>query len=564
MDFKTLLQQITELYQKLTLKQKIIMASSVALVIGFLVFLILYKGPKKADEGYSVLFDKTSAEDSALIIQQLEKDGIPYKIVDEGTIKVPSEVVYKERIAIAAQGIPKSSKIGFELFDKQEFGATDFEQKIKYMRALEGELSRTIESLQPILEAKVHIALPKESVFVQKDVLPTASVVLRTDPSLRLTRKQIIGIKNLVSASVTKLSADYVKIVNQDGVPLGEGDDLFQSELVAAQIKYKKDYEKSYEEKIVNVLAPFIGGEDKVVAKVNIEFNFAREDITSEYYDPNSVPRSEQSTEEKREGTKQKDIGGVPGAVSNIGPVQDIGSKETTEKYQKSTTTTNYEISKKVSNIKGEFATIKRVTAAVVVDGKYVNKKDKDGNMLDELEYKPLEKVELDSIERLVKQSIGYSEARGDEVTISNFEFKPLVVTEKKALTKDLVDKIAFYMMPLMPFIKYLIAALILFILYKKVIVPFSQKMIEITEEEEEESKREGLFEEEEEGEDTLEKFQAVRKKVEEQLGIGEGFDEDELRYDVLLEKLKEAAEENPEEIAGLLQSLLKSETGML
>ncbi|NCB54842.1 MAG: flagellar M-ring protein FliF, partial [Epsilonproteobacteria bacterium] len=400
MEFRTLLNQIATLIQNLTLRQRIVAAMSIVVLIGFLVFLMLYKNSNSSNtSGYSVLFENTTAGDSALIIQQLEKDKVPYKILNEGTIAVPSEMVHKQRIAIAAQGIPKNSKVGFEIFDKTEFGATDFEQKIKYIRALEGELARTIESLGPIANASVHIAVPKETVFAQKQASPTASVVLNIRSGMSLSLKQITGIKNLIAASIANLTAENVSIVNQDGEPLGDNDsNLFQGELVKSQIRYKKEFEHNIEQKIINVLAPVIGGIDKVNAKVTIDFDFSQQDSVSEIYDPNSVPRSEQSIEEKREGKEPQDVGGVPGAISNIGPVQGLESTKKGETYQKSSTTTNYEISKKVVNSKDEFAKIKRITAAVVVDGAYKYGLDEKGNKKSELEYTPLSKEQMDAI----------------------------------------------------------------------------------------------------------------------------------------------------------------------
>ncbi|MDD3341939.1 MAG: flagellar basal-body MS-ring/collar protein FliF, partial [Sulfurospirillaceae bacterium] len=365
MEFKTLLNQIAALLQSLTLRQKIVAATSIAVLIGFLVFLTLYKNSNSnIANGYSVLFDNTSAADSALIIQQLDKDKIPYKILNEGAIAVPSDMVYKQRISIAALGIPKNSKVGFEIFDKTEFGATDFEQKIKYIRALEGELARTIEALGPIANASVHIAIPKETVFAQKQSAPTASIVLNIRSGMNLGVKQIVGIKNLVAASISNLTAENVSIVNQEGEPLGDNENgMFQGELVKSQVRYKKEFESNFEQKIINVLAPVIGGVDKVKAQVTIDFDFSQQDSVSEIYDPNSVPRSEQSVEEKREGKEPQDVGGVPGAISNIGPVQGLESNKKSETYQKNSVTTNYEISKKVVNSKDEFAKIKRLSA---------------------------------------------------------------------------------------------------------------------------------------------------------------------------------------------------------
>ena len=556
MDFKALLHQISQIYQKLSLKQKIVAASSIVLVVAFLVFLTLYKSKNENFAGYSVLFENISPNDSALILDQLNKDGIKYKLANEGTILVPTSDVYKERIAVATLGIPKESKIGFEIFDKQEFGATDAEQRVKFQRALEGELARTIESLSSIQKATVRIAIPKESVFTERQALPTASIVVELKPGVSLNAKQIFGIKNLVAASVTNLSTENVKIVNQDGVALGDEDGEFDSDAIAQQIRYKREFENNYEQKIVNVLAPIVGGADKVVAKVNIDFDFDKKDTKSEVYDPNNVVRSESNIEEKRQGSAPNEVGGVPGAVSNIGPVQGLDDSTLKEQYNKSSQQTNYEISKKVTNVKGQFASINRVSAAVVIDGLYQSKKDKDGKPTGELEFNPLTKEQRESITNLIKQSIGYNQNRGDEVSLDNFEFK----THKDVSASEKMDSFMnSYVVPFLPIFKYLFAALLLYIFYKKVIVPFMQKMLEETKEEEEQVQNE--FEDiETDAEDTLEKFKAARKKVEEQLGLGGEFNEDELKYDVLLEKMRTVISERSEEIAALLQDMVKND----
>ena len=557
MDFKALLHQISQIYQKLSLKQKIVAGSSIVLVVAFLVFLTLYKSKSDSFAGYSVLFENISPSDSALIVDQLNKDGVKYKLANEGTILVPTGDVYKERIAVATLGIPKESKIGFEIFDKQEFGATDAEQRVKFQRALEGELARTIESLSSIQKATVRIAIPKESVFTERQALPTASIVVELKPGVSLNAKQIFGIKNLVAASVTNLSTENVKIVNQDGVALGDEDGEFDSDAIAQQIRYKREFENNYEQKIVNVLAPIVGGADKVVAKVNIDFDFDKKDTKSEVYDPNNVVRSESNIEEKRQGSAPNEVGGVPGAVSNIGPVQGLDDSTLKEQYNKSSQQTNYEISKKVTNVKGQFASINRVSAAVVIDGLYQSKKDKDGKPTGELEFAPLTKEQRESITNLIKQSIGYNQNRGDEVSLDNFEFK----TGKDVSTSEKMDGFMNnYVMPFLPLLKYIFAALLLYIFYKKVIVPFMQKMLEETKEEEEQVE-DGLEDIEMDAEDTLEKFKAARKKVEEQLGLGGEFNEDELKYDVLLEKMKIIVTERSEEISNLLQDMVKNDS---
>lgn len=555
MDFKALFQQILTLLQNLNQKQKIVMVATLVAVIAFIAFLVVYSTTTKAtDDGYSVLFDNISSKDAALIIQQLEKDEIPYKLKNESTILVPKEAVYEERIKVASLGLPADSRVGFELFDKQEFGATDFDQNVKFLRALEGELARTIESLTPIVKANVHIAIPKESVFVSKQVQPSASVVVELQPNMILTPKQIHGIKNLVSSAVAKMDIENVKVISADGESLGENDDITKSnELAKTQLKYRRSVEKAYEEKIMKLLAPLLGGEQKVVAKVTIDFDFSRKESTKEMYDPESVVRSEQVTEEKREGFREKEIGGVPGAVSNIGPVEglDDGLKE---KYQKSSTTTNFEITKQVSNIKSEFAIIKRVTAAVVVDGKYKKEEDATGNLV--ATFIPLSEAELNKITNIVKKSIGYSETRGDDVAVSNFEFNPDAIKVQK-LTD--FQKFMKALEPFLPFIKYALAALLLFMFYKKVIIPFAQKMLEIKTDEEEIQmpSLEGLKDDQE---DALEKYNDMKKKVEKQLGIAGGTTEGDIKLEILQEKLRTMIEEKPEDAAILLKSLITDE----
>lgn len=563
MDFKALFNQIHHLYAKLNLKQKLVILGTIVGVVAFVAFLIVYNGGKgsKSFDGYAVLFEGVSPQDGALIIQHLEQSKIPYRLPQENTILIPEERVYEERLKLASNGIPKSSKVGFEIFDKQEFGATDFDQKVKFVRATEGELSRTIESLTPIEKASVHIAIPKDSVFVSKETPPSASVVLRLKPGMALTPAQVLGIKNLVSAAITRLEAENVRIVNENGEPLGEGDEITTSkEMAGIQMRYKQNFERATEEKIVNILAPVIGGADRVVAKVTAEFDFSQKQSTQELFDPNNVVRSEQTLEEKREGFKPKEIGGVPGAVSNIGPVQGLDSQDVRDKYEKSQTTTNFEISKTVSSIKGEFATIKRLSAAVVVDGKYKTTVSEDGT--ETLEYIALSEEEMEKINGLVRQAMGFSGARGDEVTVSNFEFdaKSAGYVPKSAAER-FIQGLEKFVGPFMPLLKYLIVGLILFIFYKKIIVPFAERMLEIHEDEDEEL--ESLIKLDEDDEDALNKFNEMKRRVEEQLGLGSGLSEDEIKYDVLLDRMREIATEKPSEVAGIFQTLIRDELGL-
>ncbi|GAA9249951.1 flagellar basal-body MS-ring/collar protein FliF [Helicobacter pylori] len=559
MDLKVLLQRIVDFFIKLNKKQKIALIAAGVLITALLVFLLLYPFKEKdyAQGGYGVLFERLDSSDNALILQHLQQNQIPYKILKDDTILIPKDKVYEERITLASQGIPKTSKVGFEIFDTKDFGATDFDQNIKLIRAIEGELSRTIESLNPILKANVHIAIPKDSVFVAKEVPPSTSVMLKLKPDMKLSPTQILGIKNLIAAAVPKLTTENVKIVNENGESIGEGDILENSkELALEQLRYKQNFENILENKIVNILAPIVGGKNKVVARVNAEFDFSQKKSTKETFDPNNVVRSEQNLEEKKEGAPKKQVGGVPGVVSNIGPVQGLKDNKEPEKYEKSQNTTNYEVGKTISEIKGEFGTLVRLNAAVVVDGKYKIAL-KDG--ANTLEYEPLSDESLKKINALVKQAIGYNQNRGDDVAVSNFEFNPMApMLDNATLSEKIMHKTQKILGSFTPLIKYILVFIVLFIFYKKVIVPFSERMLEVVPDEDKEVK--SMFEEMDEEEDELNKLGDLRKKVEDQLGLNATFSEEEVRYEIVLEKIRGTLKERPDEIAMLFKLLIKDE----
>ena len=554
MDFRALFNQFFTFLKKLNKKQRITILAGLIGVVAFLSYFVIFSVNRSGNNNYAILFDKISPNDSALIIQHLKNQNIPYKIPKEDAILIPKDLVYEQRIELSSNGLPKDSKVGYEIFDSQSLTMTEFEQQVRLIRAIEGELSRTIQSLQPIEKASIHIALPKESLFVSNEVLPTASVVLQIRPNMYLSPMQIDGIKNLVSASVAKLTKENVAIINQNGEALGsDNEQLMSNEMINSQFKYKNNFEKLLEEKIINVLTPIVGGKDRVVAKVNAEFDFSQKKSTQEVFDPNNVVRSEQNLEEKREGLREPEIGGVPGAVSNIGPVQGLDSLTNKELYTKNQNTINYEISKTISEIKGEFGTLKRLSAAVVVDGNYEINNE---NGVEKLQFIALDEAKMQQIDSIVKQAIGYSQNRGDEVTVSNFEFNAKTENFKP---QTLSEKINSLLRPLMPLMKYLLVGIIIFIFYKKIISPFAQRMLESSEEVE--GDVESLIKIDDE-EEINNKLNEMRKRAEDQLGLG-GFNEDEIKYDVLLEKIKTLVGEKPEEISGLFQTLVHDELGI-
>ena len=565
--FKEFFEQVSAVFLNLTKRQKIVVLSSIVAVIAFIVLLILLMRGSGSTQnefaGYSVLFRNIDPSVSAQVITQLEADGVNYKLADEGTILVPTKDVYKERIAVASitniQG--NNGRVGFELFDNKEFGATEDEQRVKFQRAIQGELSKTIESLEPIERAVVYIAFPKESVFTERQTPPTASVVVKLKANTSLDLGQIDGIKRIVAGSVANLKVENVKIVTQDGIAIGEDTVALKNEQeaakIAAQVRYKHEFESRYENKIIDMIASFTGSKEKVTAKVTMEFDFSQTDSEREIFDPNSVIRSEQNIEEHKIGRDKPDIGGVPGAVSNIGPVQGIEDNKPAEQYDKTVSNTNYEISKQIIKTKPQFATIRRITAAVAVDGRYDYVRDENGDATGVVKYFPLDEAEMNSITNLVKQAVGYDPNRGDEVTVSNIEFRPNSIAVPLTKFEAFMES---YVNPVLPAAKYVFAFIVLFVLYKKVIMPFMEKMLkDLTPDDD--SLLQDSMNVDDEAEDTLERFKAARKRAEDELGISQDFNEEDLKYDVLLEKMKAIVSEKSEEVANLLQGMVKNDS---
>lgn len=544
-EFKNMIHQIGLLYQKLSKRQRLVIAVSIVVVIAFLVFLALYKSSSSAgaNSGYAVLVQDIGVGDSAAIVAKLEQNGIPYQLENERTILVPQEHLYQQRMMIASEGLIKDRGTGFELFDNQQFGATSKEMDVKFQRAIEGELARTISALEPVEKAVVHIAFPKESVFTERQVPPTASVTVTLKS--KLVRKQIDGIKNIVAAAVPRLTLDNVHIIDQKGTPL-DLQENYENELLKEIENFRKARVAELEDKIFKALEPY----GEVRGGVNIEVNSTRMESLIELYDPNTVIRSEQSLKEESQGRKAPVIQGVPGAVSNIGPVEGLDGPNGLEWSKKEQITTNNEVSKTTTNIKNQIATIGKVSVGILIPKKYTDSL----NERDEIQrtFTNRTQAEIASIEKTVRDIIAFNPVRGDSVSVSEYEQLPKL--ESKALT--IYDK---YISPLLPSIKYIIAAILLFVFYKKVIQPFMQKMLADIAEGEEEFKPEEVSVEE--AEDALEKFNKARKRVEEGLGLTDTIDEDSLQYDILIEKLRALVNEKTEEVASVLQSLVESDT---
>lgn len=560
MDLKLIFEQISKVLNKLNKKQRIIILATFVVIIAFLTYLILFRVETKNEyENYDVLFSNLNPEDSAAILQRLQQDKIPYKIPQDNIILVPKDKVYEQRISLGSLGLPKTSKnVGFDILLENNVGETPFTQDMKYLVAKQNELARTIESLKPIEKAIVNISMPKESLFVQGGHPPSASVKITVQDNMFLSIEQVVGIKHLVAAAVERLTPQNVKIINQDGELLGEDDEAAQQSALGKQAAFQKKYqqnaENAMEAKIVKFLKPSVG--DGVEAQVTMDFDFSVRKSVEEQFDQNPVVRGTREYEKERKGFRPPQIGGVPGVVSNIGPVQGLKDDEMMEWEKESEVVINNEIGKKVSDIKEHFGVLKRVSASVMIDGTYKEVVGEDGEP--RLEYTPRPQEEMDKFLEGVKKAIGYNEARGDQVEVINMQFRNTLLDYRPKDSWELFsDKVERYLGPFMPLLKYVIVAVIIFIFYKKIVAPFAERMLEVQEEEDDDI--ESLMQIDD-GEDDVNKFSELRKRVEDQLGLSSGFDEDSIKYEVLLEKMRNVIAERPQEIGALFQTLIKDE----
>jgi flagellar M-ring protein FliF len=382
---------------------------------------------------YKVLYSNVSDRDGGAIIGVLAQMNVPYKFTEGGgAILVPVEQVHEARLRLAAQGLPKGGTVGFELMENQKLGVSQFVEQVNYQRALEGELARSMQSLSSVQSARVHIAFAKQSVFVREQQKPSASVLLNLYPGRTLDPAQVSAIIHLVSSSIPDLPTKNITILDQSGEMLSKtsGDDA-DNQLDPGQLKYVQEYEQNVAKRIESILQPILGA-NNVRAEVTAEIDFSRIEQAAETYKPNQNPadtaiRSQQSSESSNNGGAS--AGGVPGALSNQPPApstapitanaQAGGNQpgaapaSTTRKDA----TTNYEVDKTIRYSQQPMGGVKRVSAAVVVNyRKLIDKSGKAG-------YAPLSAAEKTQIEALVKEAMGYTQARGDTLNVVNSQF---------------------------------------------------------------------------------------------------------------------------------------------
>ncbi len=409
--------QLMQVFQGLPLARMITFAVILSLVAGGFIALVIWTN--RPD--YQILFSNLDATDASRITEKLKSKKIPFQLEDGGrAIMVPENQVYQLRLEMASQGLPKGRNVGFEVFDKLPFGTTEFVQKLKYQEALQGELARTIMQFDSVEQARVHIVPVGDSLFVEPDKKATASVVLRLQSGRALDRRQLQGIINLVACAVEGLKPENVTVVDMDGGLLsgGKGEDQ-GAEMSSSQFEYRRKLEKSLENRIRTMLEPVVGA-NKVVAKVSAEVDFRQVHISEESFDPDSaVVRSEQRQKEVASGDE-----GLPSGSPDLKyDVYQTQGKTTanSKKFEKENSVVNYEISKVNKQVISSVGDIKRLSAAVIIDGPYVQTKGPKGEEI--ATFQPRSRKEMKEFQNIVKKAIGFSEDRGDQVSVSNIPF---------------------------------------------------------------------------------------------------------------------------------------------
>lgn len=414
------LEQMKAIFSGLSRTQKILYTGATLLLAGSLAYILYFTSRAE----YVPLFTGLSQSDMGEVANSLKAKKISYQL-SSNTIEVPKEQLYETRLALAAEGIPKGSGIGFEIFDQQKLGSTEFVQKVNYQRALQGELARTINEMNEVMESRVHLVLPEESLFQEDRKPPSAAVVLKLRPGSKLGDKQIQGIVHLVASTVRGLDEDKVSIMSTDGQVLYRKNAGEQGvQMTNLQLERKNRMEEDLRQKLQSLLEQVLGS-NRVLSRVTMDLDFNQVRIAEETYDPDStVIRSQQRSTENTDG-KEGGAKGNPDVPINVESKllqsQPQGEGGKSKQFNRQREVVNYEINKVSKQIVQSPGNIKKLSVAVMVDGPYEMKPDADGKT--KSVFVGRTPAEIKSLEEVVKRTIGYNEARGDLITVTNIPF---------------------------------------------------------------------------------------------------------------------------------------------
>ncbi len=417
------IEKILTTLREMPLSRKIALGILVmALVAGFTTMFIWANKTE-----FRVAFSGLTKEDAALVVENLKESNTPYRLTGDGTtIMVPEAVVYDVRLSTAKDGIPKGGHVGFEIFDKTEFGTTDFVQNINQTRAIQGELARTITAFDEVKTARVMIVMPKDSVFVEEVKKPSASILLELNSDL--DKEKVTAIAHLVASAIQDLTPKEVTIVDTAGRILFEGKSeeeeakIKAENLADAQYQHKIRFEENLTKRIQTMLERIVG-QDKAIVRVTSEMDFSEDDMNEEIFDPfergGEFVRSRKNRAEKIVGLAEEIP--IPSTVNPIVGDDNLQGQQNTEISNKSDDTFNYEISKRVREVRKPMAVLTRLSVAAVVDGKYEVKPDEAGNQ--GKTYVPRAPEEMKQFQDIVVKAMGYNEERSDQVSVECFPF---------------------------------------------------------------------------------------------------------------------------------------------
>ena len=437
-------------WAKLSLLARTGVAAAALMAVGALIFATTaQRTPPKA-----VLFSNLSDDDAARIVDKLRAANIPYEFGPEGTsLLVPQTQVHETRLMLASEGLPSGGGVGFEVFDEQRFGESEFSEQVKYHRALEGELARTISHLAGVKRARVHLVLPTRSLFAANEQDASASVVVHLVPGWKMRDEQVKGIVHLVASSVRGLDPERVTLVDGDGRALGRGTHN-EGELANEADAYRREIERSKERAAQQMLDTTLGT-GKSMVRVAAAVSFTREEVTEERYDPQTIAQRSFQITEEREGAGNRSVGGLPGTPSNLPGGETAssapgGGGAVTRRSE----TRNYEVSKISRRAVEPVGRVTGMQVAVVVDGRYRGAGDKR-------KFEALGKDELDRIQHLVAGAIGIDEKRGDRIVVECIAFAPPPpITDDRSILEKAVG-------PYSDYVQYGLLALAAFIAYR-------------------------------------------------------------------------------------------------
>ncbi|HDH05304.1 MAG TPA: flagellar M-ring protein FliF [Nitrospirae bacterium] len=427
--------------------------------------LLLFSWIQKAD--YQVLYSNLSQEDAGNIIQELNSKRIPYRVGPGGAVLVSSDKVYDLRLQLAAEGLPQGGGVGFEIFDNTSFTTSEFVQKLNFRRALEGELSRTIRALSGVQQSRVHLVMPDKSIFAFQDSKSetTAAVFITLQRGKKLSRREVEGIVYLVSSSVEDLVPGNITVINNKGELLTKPSDDSMISLSGTQMEYSHNFEQNMMSRIVSILEPVIG-RNKVKARVSAEFDFTRSERTEEIYDPDGVVvRSEQKSSEKTMSGLTG--GGIPGVASNLPGGAAQRSSSSRGQSQRQDEMINYETSKTVTRIVESPVTLQRLTVAILIDGILSSRQ---GSVENAEQYIARSEEDIKYYEDIVRKTIGFTEDRGDEISVTVMPFEAVETGDEQEAQKD-------YMPIILTVLKYLAPLLVAMLFFLIVMRPLVRSL---------------------------------------------------------------------------------------